>query len=271
MRDCASIKAALIDFLTSQVEVSADQDRCVVTLPLKTLDDRYVDVVVDDRGDFVLVHDGAAAASELYVQGIHFTDKRRKDFQSIADRFGATVDHYGAFQILCRKSEVNEGILRIGQCTSLGMYEVINHFPSIDEEPLALRVRRTLDHWDVPFFRFSHQVHVLGAKKLARHTFDSVAYSQDGSHRTVAMKVLTYSFGPKVQAERYGFLALDIDRTDYADWLRLAVVSKADQWPKAHLSLVKSLSNRTIEIPTGQNQIIDRELKAEISSLAKAG
>ena len=60
---CSSIRDALLSFLGAELEVSTFEDQCIITLPLKTLDDRFLDVYVEPRiGDYVVVHDGGRTA-----------------------------------------------------------------------------------------------------------------------------------------------------------------------------------------------------------------
>ena len=66
--------------------VSDHDGRCVVSLPIETLDGRFVDVYVEFKaGGHVVVHDGGKTVSELYAQGIHLTEpKRRHTFYEAA-------------------------------------------------------------------------------------------------------------------------------------------------------------------------------------------
>jgi hypothetical protein len=242
-----------------------------VVLPLQTLDGRSVEVFIEEKiGDFVLVHDSAVPVTQLYLQGMHLTDGRRKSLEEVARRYGASLDDRGRFQIACRRDVVSDAILRIAQCASLAMYDVIHHLPVFDEEPIQAKVRRTLSSWKQSHFEIAFQVPVKGATSAARHIFDSVAHSREKNFRTVAVKILTFGYGPTVQADRYGFLALDIDRMKpYNDWMRLAVVSKADQWPESALKIVRTLSNRTLEVPTGKDVSVEKSLRVDIEELAR--
>ena len=59
-------------------------------------------------------------------------------------------------------------------------------------------------------------VGVMG--KLEEHKFDFVTYADD-PHKTVALKVISPSSSAIGQAERYGFLVLDLDETPFANGL----------------------------------------------------
>src|SRR4029078_5025267 len=135
---CSSARDALVAFFSSFTEVTAVDGRCVITLPLRTVDDRYLDVYLDEKlADYVIVHDGGNSMSELFVQGIHVTDSQAAQFKAIARRFGATFNA-GIFQIACAPGEsIERAIFAVAQCASLAMFEVINHQPNIEDEPLV--------------------------------------------------------------------------------------------------------------------------------------
>jgi hypothetical protein len=233
------------------------------------LDDRFVDVFVEQTvSEFVRVHDGGKSIAELYVQGVHITDQRRALLKSIAERFGVILDDHDVFQIACKPDRAQASILAIAQCASLAMFDIASHFPIVEEEPIVAKVKRTLDQWEPSAFDMKHGVRISGHATGAEHRFDSVAHSRDSSRQTVAIKVLVPGYGPQVQADRYGFMALDIKGTPYDKWPRLAVVSKADVWPRSALDLVRRLSSDTLELNTGQDARVEREIGPRVNRLA---
>ena len=57
--DCRSFREALLGYLGHELEVNAFENQYVVTLPLKTLDDRFLDVYIEEHPpDYLVVHDG---------------------------------------------------------------------------------------------------------------------------------------------------------------------------------------------------------------------
>src|SRR5687768_2862021 len=134
-QNCRLVKADLARHLAKRVVVSSDKAQCAVSLPIQTLDGRYVEVFIQDKiGDFVLVHDGGQATAELFVQGIHLTETKRNTLSAIARRMGATFSD-DVFEIACRREQSATAIMAIAQCASLAMFEVLSHVPAIEDEP----------------------------------------------------------------------------------------------------------------------------------------
>jgi hypothetical protein len=251
---CSSIKDELLKFFTAHTSVATRGPMCVLTLPVRTIDGRFVEVFVEEKlGDAVLVHDAGKTAGELHVQGLHWTAARRDLLRRVAQRFGVTLDDRGVFQMACKRGRVSEAVLAISQAASVGMFEVVQHAPRVEEEPIAAQVKRVMGNWNPEFLRVESNVKVTGANG-ADHQFESVAHHKDVKHRTVAIKTLPFGYGAHVQADRYGFMVLDLKPTHYDKWQRLAVVSQVERWPAAPLKLVRKLSADTIELRTGEEQ-----------------
>jgi hypothetical protein len=258
----------LLSYFGHQLEVSAFEDHCVLTLPLRTLDDRYLDIHVEDKiGDLKLVHDGGRTTAELFAQGIHLTDSREAQLRAIAGKYGVSYND-GTFTQACRADSIQQTVFAIAQCASLAMYDVLSHSPKVEAEPVASIVRRTLDQWRPPDVDLRHLFHFKGQTAGADHVFDSVAFPKVSGRHAVAVKTLAPGYGPQVQADRYGFLVLDIRGTEYDKWPRIAVISKADQWPSGALEMVRSLSTRTLEADTGNDAFLERTLPHTMVELA---
>ena len=268
---CSSIRDSLLSFLGTELEVSTFENQCIITLPLKTLDDRFLDVYVEPRiGDYIVVHDGGRTASELHAQGIHLTDTKRALLQLMASRYGASFDGKDdTFKIGSKGDAVQSAILAIAQCASLAMHDVLSHSPVIEAEPTRARVRRSLDSWKTQVFKIEHHVPIRGTISGAHHSFDSVAFPETNGRRTVAVQVLNPGYGPQVQAARYGFLALDIKETMYNQWPRVAVISKAEQWVEPALQIVRTFSAYTLEVRMGQEELVDEALPEQIAKLSE--
>lgn len=265
--NCLSIKDSLIDYLNKEVEIAAFKDRCILTLPLKTVDDRYVDVTVERKmPDYFLVHDAGKSISELFMQGISLTESRRKTLEAIAKTNRADLIH-DVFTVGCKAHELQNAILAIGLCSTMAMLELIGHKAEIEEEPLAETINRSLKRWQPQFIRsVDRRVSVKGRK--FPHFFDFVTFAADESaHHTAAIKLLPPSYGGQIQAERYAYLVIDIEGTPYHSWPRLAVVSKVETWPPAALKMIKSLSARTLELRTGEESLVTEELSKYMDAL----
>ena len=112
--NCLLVKESLIRRVTAEIYVSTVMDQCVFTLPIKTFDDRSVDVFVQKRlGDLYLVHDAGITTSQLFAQGIHVTERKAFYFEEMARRLGAQYAD-GMFQVSCKRQDVDDAITRCG-------------------------------------------------------------------------------------------------------------------------------------------------------------
>lgn len=263
--NCSLIKTSLIDYLKQEVEVTALKDRCVISLPIKTLDDRFIDVVVESKlADFFLVHDAGKTLNELFSQGISLTDTKMAYFTAMAKKFGAEL-HGDIFSIGCKAEGIQNSILAISQCASLAMFELLSHRPEFEEESLSSRVAKTLNVWRPTFIiSIDRGVTVRGRRYPHRLDFVAVA-SSDNGHPTSAVKLLPPTYSGQVQAERYAYLVLDLERTSYETWKRVAVLTKAETWPIKALQMVRELSNATLELRTGEEPSIREQLPEKMN------
>lgn len=268
---CRSIRDTVVGFLGEQIEVTTANDQCVITLPIKTLDDRFIDIYVEQKlGKHVLVHDGGKSMAELFAQGIHLTDTQQDHMKTVARRHGVTFQH-GTFQVNAEiGNAMNEAIMAIAQCASIAMMPVATHQPTIEDEPISARVSRTLQRWKPQYVDIDRRKIVKGRR--AEHFFDFVSHARIKEARTVAIKLLPPSHGPRVQADRYGFLALDIDgRSRIVDrWQRLAIITRVEEWPKESLQIVRDLSADVIELETDEEHRVESLLPPKMTELTDA-
>ena len=274
--DCRQVKHSLLRFIDKELMVTPFPGHCTVTLPLMTLDGRYIDVHVEevDEGRRVEVHDGGRAASELYAQGIHLAASKRAVFGALAKRYGARFDEEDdTFRMPTGSGDVQDAILAIAQCASLAMHDVLLHKPVAESVRVPSLVRRALASWTESTTKFDvYREYLLeGVPSKAAHRFDYLAVPTEEGARQVAVQVLSRSFAPRVQAERYGFMVLDIRGTAYDSWPRIAVVSNAKMWGQASLDLVESMSAVTIAVGSGRDAVAAiKGLPGQIERLAYA-
>ena len=140
----------------------------------------------------------------------------------------------------------------------------------IEEEPIKTRVQRSLDRWKPNYVRqINRNVIVKGHK--ADHSFDFVSFPEDPSANTVAIQILAPSHSPQAQAERYGFLVLDVEgKPPYEMWRRFAIITKAENWGEKPLTLVRALSQQTATLKTGDEEAVERLIPPIMESLSKA-
>lgn len=266
---CLSIKESFARYFLDEVAVTPLSSSCVFTLPIKTLDQRYPDVFIEKKfEDSFLVHDAGATVAQLYAQGIHITESRTLSLQAIADRFGAVYADETFQRLSCAK-DLEKSVLSIAECELIGMHGILDHNPVLEQDSINIRVHQALERWRPPYIREIHS-HLKVEGKKASHSFDYVALPADAKHKYTAIRILKPSSSSQAQAERYGFLALDIEGTIYEHWNRFAIVAKAEQWAKASLSLVRSLSTKTIEVRSGEEDALDEAVPLTMDQLDQA-
>jgi hypothetical protein len=167
--NCSIIKQALTAHLVAQLDVSPLREMCIATLPLPTLDNRWVDVFIEPRAtDFYLIHDGGKAVNELVLQGGRVTAPVERDFGIIAQRFGiAFTDEM--FQTGSKIGRLAETVNAVGMCSALAMTQLLET-ANIEEQPLEAQLRTPLKRWSKGRARFSEHVKVKG--ELKQHEFD---------------------------------------------------------------------------------------------------
>ncbi|MDQ6666225.1 MAG: hypothetical protein M3Z23_17745 [Acidobacteriota bacterium] len=262
MDRCSMLKDSLAKYFGEQVRITDLNNQCIFTFPLKTLDNRLVAVIVEEKlGGYYAVHDGGKTDSALFCDGLSMTDSIRDNQKRIARAFGVSVADK-LIQKTCTSEELNETIMSIAQCAAMFTTQLLSREGT--EERISQKVFRALKLWTPDFeHRIQRDVEVQG--ETDTHGFDFVSFSKFQGNRTAAIKVLPVSH-PKWQAERYGYLVLDIKtRPDYQDWARLAVVPRAEEWPDDALGIVKRFSDETIEIRSGHesdmNGLIPESMK----------
>jgi len=257
---CHSLKDQLLSFIGSEVSMRESRDGCTLVLPTKTVDDRFVTVFVDRKTkDYFLVHDGGKTA-------VHITDLRAEHFSQMAERLGATFAD-GIFQTGCDERNLSAAVLAVGQCESMGMWHLLGHKPDLAEESVNARIERGIGRWQAPYpFKLERKVRIKGTSAL--HLFDFVSYPQIENHKPIAIKVLRPSVDPAGKAREYGFLAYDTKASQFEDWRRLAILTKADQWSTNAKNLIAEFSAATLQIDTGEEASIEERLPATLTSIA---
>jgi len=265
--NCLSIRDSLVAFLGQEIQVIESKDGCVLVLPGKTLDDRQNAIFIDQRmPDFFLVHDAGKTTAELHAQGVHITDTREQAFAQMADRLGAVFSN-GVFQIGCNRDELYHAILAVGQCESLGMWHLLGHKADFSDEPIRSRVDRGLKAWKAPYeTQIGSDIYVSG--RHSKHKFEFVSFPKNVPRETIAIKILRPGDDALSKAKEYGYLALDIEKTQYDQWRRLAVMTKADRWTKNAREIVENLSSATVEVESGEEDAIERIVPEKLDQIA---
>jgi len=248
MTKCQSLRDSLAGYLDQNVVVSESGDLCIVTLPIPTLDGRLVDVFVEKKfGDYFVVHDGSKAVNELILQGVDLTDSISSYMESLAKRF--RVSYSGeSFSVTTRQSQLTPTILAVGMCSGLAMAQLIGNIGSLQEEPVRKQFGVALKKWAHRKAKISTDVPVKGRR--FRHQFDFLAEPKTHPGDMIALSVLSPGSNPLAAAQRFGFIASDLDQTPFSKWPRVAVESRAEVWSAESRSILRSCADVVIELPS---------------------
>jgi hypothetical protein len=213
---CQSLKESLVRHFARATAVSQMGDACVATLPIPTVDGRVVDVFVETTlGDYFVVHDDGKAVDELVLQGVKITQSVADHFAAIARRFKVSyVDE--TFRSTVRSDDLQAAILAVGTCSSLAIGQLVGQIAVLPEEPIREQFGHALKSWARQRLKVQREVAVTGRK--TRHKFDFVASPKTGRSRPIAVSVLLPGSNSKGAAERFGFIATDLDATPFEKW-----------------------------------------------------
>lgn len=248
---CHSIRASLLHYLGEQTEILSLGDTCIISLPIKTVDNRWVEISVDQRMDgYYVVHDGGKTFGELVSHGVRITESQTILLNQIACTYGAVVKD-GAFAVGCKSDKLQEAILAVAQCASLGMLEAMKHRPVVEEEPIVAVAGDVISEWSAGRGKIQRRAQIQGDS--AQHKLDFVFYpSRSGKHHPIAVNVLQPSYTPMISAQRYGFLALDVDKVAFfRNWRRLAIIARRSEWTPEAVALIEKHAARTLTVRTG--------------------
>jgi hypothetical protein len=249
MTNCQSIKESLRAYLAGSTAVSQGPDSCIITLPIPTLDGRLVDVFIEGTvGDYMVIHDGGKAVNELILQGVELTDSIDEYMESLAKRFQLSYRDE-SFTVTTRQSQILDKILAIGMCSGLAMGQLIGNVGSLPEEPMRRQFGKALKKWAQRRAKVTSDVVVKGRR--GRHRFDFLATLRAANHKTpIAVSVLTPGSNSLAAAERFGYIASDLDNTPFALLPRVAVESRSEAWSAEAKSTVRDCADLVIEIPS---------------------
>lgn len=264
--DCSSIRHGLLSYIEAQTDVMEIRDSCVVTLPFKTIDDRWVDVYVEKRqADFYLVHDAGKTLTELLSHGLNMTESKIALLTEIAARLGSTIKE-GSFIKGCKIDGVQEAILAIGQCASLGTLELLKHSANYEQVPLTHAVGAELNRWAEERASIVSRVNVQGAS--AQHTFDFVCYPLADNRQPIAVNILKPSYTPMSTARLYGFTVFDLARSKEGKWKKLAVLANANEWTEDSMELVRKHASEVVAVGSPDLSDLVRRLPSALDVLA---
>jgi len=251
---CKSVRGSILDFLSHQTIVEEVGGLCVATIPIPTVDGRFVDIYIEKKlGDYVLVHDGGKAANELIMQGMDITDAVHRDCSSLAQSFRV---HWNdeMFQVACKSSNLTRAIMGVAACSSLATFQLVGHQAIPEEEPIRDQFGVALKKWARKKATVTDHFEIEG--KVAQHSFDFVVTPKRA--HPVAISVLLPTGGARSAAERFGFKISDLEGTEASKWKKLAVEAKAENWTPYARRIVNAYADHVIEINVDKKPTQDK-------------
>ncbi len=245
--NCKSLHESILKHLTDHTAVEQLRDLCVVTLPIRTIDNRLVDVFVEQRvGDFYFVHDAGKAANELILHGVSVTPSIAKNCERIAAGFGVQwVDE--TFQANCKIDKLNASILGVAMSSSAATVHLLEHVIESEQQSVREEFGVAFKTWAKRKATVKGGVPVSG--KWKQHHFDFVAYPK--STDPIAISVVFPSGNPLTSAIRAAFRAQDLQGTAAGSWRKVIVETRPDLWTGPAKQLLVKCSDVVIELGAG--------------------
>jgi hypothetical protein len=239
---CNSIKDSFLAYLAEQTTAHSVDGDCIITVPMNTLDNRWVDVAVEEKTPgFFLVHDSGKAADELFLQGVAMSEKKFDIFRSIANRYAVELED-GRFLVGCKAEHLQHSIWAVAHCHSLAMGEILRHKPTIEDEQVRAAVGGIITSWGAErSVRVQRNVSAQG--NTTQHVFDFIA---DDGRSKIAVNVLNPGQSSIGRAQRYGFQGLDL-RAAHSSYKSLAVLAHPEVWSESAKGIVVKMANRVVE------------------------
>jgi len=266
---CSGVRQMVAAHLIENLRASGrDGQECTITLPIKTVDGRWVSVIVEEKYDYFVVHDGGQTDSALFSQGLKMSDADEHFNAAIASKYHVGVQDK-MIQKMCRKDDLSNAIMAVAESSAVMTAQLVSsRLVDVEVQEVHSRVSEALRLWRPDDVEIQQNVEIKGG--LSTHRFNFVAKSTASGHRTATIKILPPS-RPRDRAERYGFTQLDMRQTpEFRDWASLAVILGAETWTEPALQIVNRLADKTIELTSDQEAEVEARIPKAMTSLAAA-
>jgi len=252
MLNCDLLRDSVVRYLQTETEVISGKNYCVLSLPIRVLDGAYAEVYIEEVGaDSFLVHDGGRTLGHLELSGVAATESRMWALASLAERMGVSLEN-GVFKALAKRHNVQEVAFTVGQCCSIGVYDLVKHLPFAEEERIRVKAFDEVRHWsEAHHSTFKQNVKAIGSVGR-QYTIDFVAES---GVNLVAVNLLLPSYGPMVAVDRYTAQVLDLRSTKIGRYKRVAVLAKPAKWKDKQRKIVENLADEVAEISDPADQM----------------
>jgi hypothetical protein len=246
--NCQSIKDTVLQHLIERTAVERSGDICIVTLPIRTIDDRLVDIFIEPRQkDFYFIHDAGKAANELILRGINITNSMNRNYSLLADRFRVTWSDE-MFQTGCKLDQIAASALAVATCSSMATLDLLGFVAAPEEEATHDQFGVALRKWSKR--RASVAEHVPAKGSWKQHSFDFVAYPK--GQLPIAINIVSPAGNAIGAADRAAFRAKDLQGTEYETWRKVLVETHAESWTAQAHGLISKCSDAVIEIKSGE-------------------
>ena len=258
--NCQSIRESILQHLRDATSVEHSGGLCIATLPIRTVDDRLVDIFIESRqADFYLVHDAGKAANELILRGINITNAMNRNYSLLAERFGVKWSDE-MFQAGCKLDRIAASAFAVAMCSSMATLDLLGFVAQPEEDTAHKQFGVALRSWSRSRNSVKESVPVKGSWK--QHSFDFVYYPKTG--QPIAISVLSPGGNAIASADRAAFRSKDLVGTHFEQWRKVIVQADAQSWTSPAKNLLSKCSDLVIEINSGEkptSALIDEEFK----------
>jgi hypothetical protein len=266
---CSEIKELVAQYLTENLRASPSlRSGCTITLPIKSVDDRWVFVIVEERYNVFRVHDGGKTDSELFAQGLTMAESDSDFIAGVARKYGVTVEDR-IIQKVCSKFELSAAIIAVAEAAVVMTAQLISsRMAEAQAQQVHSRISKILHLWDPKDFIIEENPEITTG--TTTHKVNFIAKYKLAARTPTTIKILPPS-NPRSRAERYGFMLYAMrENPKYSGWSNLALVTGADQWTAPALDIVKSMATKTIEIRPDNESEVESSFPRLIEDLTAA-
>jgi hypothetical protein len=261
----SEIKELVARYFTDNLRASPSMESgSIITLPIKTVDDRWVSVMIEEKHGYFLVHDGGKTDSELFCQGVQMSDDVEQFNTSVAAKYQLRIEN-GIIQRTCQINELPQTIMAVAEAATVIAAQLVSQLAEPEVPAVRGTVSEALRLWKSEDFRIEENPQIEG--RLSAYTMTFVAWAQNQMHSSAAINILPHSNSSN-RALKYALMLLDLKGIpSYKDLVQIALVLKADQWSEPSLELVNKVADETMTVtPNTQVESRIRQIENKLAA-----
>src|SRR5712691_435635 len=145
---CSEIRQLVAAHLIENLRASDRNGQgCTITLPIKTVDDRWVSIIVEEKYDYFVVHDGGQTDSALFSQGLKMSDADEHFNAAIAFKYHVSIQDK-MIQKTCRKDELPKTIMAVAESAAVMTAQLVSsRLIEVEVQEVHSRVSEALRLW----------------------------------------------------------------------------------------------------------------------------